>query len=401
MTVATQPTTQRIGALRASMEGFGTYFMQSRYAERSGQPGVCDFAFGNPQEMAPTAYVESLQRAAVPQDVQWFAYKMNEPYAIECVSASLRNRTGLPFAPDDIAMTLGGSGALFAALTAVVEDGDEVLFMQPPWFFYEFAVRSVGGVAVKVPVDSETFDLDLAAIEAAISPRTRMLIINTPNNPTGKIYPPETLRGLSELLERASERNGRPIYLLSDEVYNRIIFDGAGFRSPIEFYRRTLLAYSYGKTLLAPGQRLGYLALSPLIPEAERDQLRSDMLIAQFATGYNFPNAIMQRALPELEGMSIDIEHLQRKRDRLIAALRAIGYSVHVPEGTFYLMPRSPLADDWAFIRLLEKREVLCLPTSVVELPGYFRISLTASDEMIDAAIPRFAAAFTEALALG
>jgi aspartate aminotransferase len=392
-----EQTASRLDALRASIPGIGAYFERSRYAERAGQPGVCDFAFGNPQQMASPDYVDILQRAAVPHDPHWFAYKQSEPYAQEAVAQSLRARTGLPYEPADIAMTLGGFGALFAALAATVERGDEVLINLPPWFFYEMGVVVAGGTVVKVPVQAETFDLDLAEIEAAITSRTRVIIVNSPNNPTGKVYSPETLRGLATILERASERYGEPIYLLSDEAYNRIVFEGTDFHSPAEFYDHTLIAYSYGKTLLAPGQRIGYLALSPRIPEAVRARLRQDVFTAQLANAWAFPNAVLQRALPELEQLSFDTTRLQRKRDRLVSALREIGYSVHVPEGTFYLLPKSPLADDWAFVELLEQRDLFCHPGSISEWPGYFRICLTASEEMIEAAIPRFASAFAAA----
>jgi aspartate aminotransferase len=394
--VVEQTVAGRMETLRASMPGIGDYFQRSRYGERVGQPGVVDFAFGNPQHMASAAYVETLQRATVPHDPHWFAYKQSEPYAQEAVAQSLRGRTGLPFEPDDIAMTIGGFGALFAALAATVDRGDEVIVNLPPWFFYDMGIVVAGGTPVKVPVQAETFDLDLAAIEAAITLRTRVILVNTPNNPTGKVYPAETLRGLAEILERASANNERPIYLLSDEPYNRIVFDGIRFRSPAEFYSHTLVAYSYGKTLLAPGQRIGYLALSPRIPEAEREQLRRDLFTAQLSNGFAFPNAVLQRALPELEQIPFDTARLQRKRDRMVSALREIGYSVHVPEGTFYLFPKSPLADDWTFVEMLEARDVFCHPGSISEWPGYFRICLTATEEMIEASIPHFAEVFAK-----
>ncbi len=394
-----QAPVRRIDALKATMSGLYTYAERSRYFERSSEPDLLDFAFGNPHDMAPANYVRALQRATEPQDSMWFAYKTSEPYAREVVAASLSARLDMPFEPDDIAMTLGGYGAICAALTALLSPGDEVIINRPPWFLYGATVASASGTLVTVSTEPETFNLDLNAIAAAITPRTRVVIVNTPNNPTGRIYPPETLHGLAELLTAASDRYGRTIYLLSDEAYNRIVFEGNVFHSPIEFYSHTLLAYSYGKTLMAPGQRIGYLALSPLMPLAEREQLRQDVDIAQVLIAWNFPNAILQRALPELEQMSFDVGRLQRKRDRMVGALREIGYSVHVPEGTFYLFPKTPIADDWAFIELLQKRNVFCHPGSISDVPGYFRICLTATEETIEAALPHFAAAFEEALA--
>jgi aspartate aminotransferase len=235
----------------------------------------------------------------------------------------------------------------------------------------------------------------VAAIKAAIGPRTRAIIINSPHNPTGKIYSHATLEGLAGLLTHASAHIGHPIALISDEAYSRIIFDGRAYPSPTAFYPHTFLIYTYGKTLLTPGQRIGYIALPPTMPG--REQLRTALFVSQLVTGYAFPNALLQHALRDLEQLSIDIDHLQRKRDRMVAALRDIGYDLHVPEGTFYLLPRSPLADDLAFIELLAEQDIFCLPGTVVELPGYFRISLTANDAMIEQALPGFATALQKA----
>jgi aspartate aminotransferase len=163
----------------------------------------------------------------------------------------------------------------------------------------------------------------------------------------------------------------------------------------VAFYPHSFLLYTYAKTLLTPGQRIGYIALPPTMPD--REVLRPAIFGAQIVTGFAFPNALLQHALPDLEGLSIDIAHLQRKRDRLVGALREIGYSVHLPEGTFYLMVKAPWQDDPAFVELLASHDILCLPGTVVEVPGYFRISLTANDTMIERALPGFAAALREA----
>ena len=247
------------------------------------------------------------------------------------------------------------------------------------------------GTPVRVFCDPHTYDLDLKRIEKAITPRTRGIIINSPNNPTGRIYPPETLIGLSEILDHTSRRNGRPIYLLSDESYNRIVFDGRRFPSPAVYYPNTFILYTYGKTLLAPGQRLGYIALPPTMPR--REQIRPAIFVTQAATGYAFPDAVLQYALADLENLSIDVGRLQARRDRLAAALRDQGYEVIIPEGTFYLLVRSPLPDDWEFASALTRRNVLVMPGSILEMPGYFRISLTANDDMVERSLPVFAEA--------
>ncbi len=388
------PVSQHLEGVHAASAPFVEFLTTSAWATRMGSPGICDFVAGNPHDMPMPEYVEAIRKASIPRHPSWFAYKDNEPEAREVAAESLRARLGIPFEPDDVFMTKGASTALAIALATVVGPGDEVVFLSPPWFFYESMIAFARGVPVRVKVDPSTFDIDVDAVAAAISPRTRAVIVNSPNNPTGRIYPPETLDRLAQVLATASEEHGRSIYLLSDEAYNRILFDGRRFPSPTGHYPSSFLLYSYGKTLLTPGQRLGYLALPPSMPRRER--MRSAILLTQFS-GYGVPDAVLQHAMPDLEPLCIDLARLQRRRDVLVAALRAHGYEVHVPEGTFYLLPRSPVADDTAFAELLADDDVFVLPGRIVELPGYFRISLTATDEMVERAIPRFARAIESA----
>ena len=217
------------------------------------------------------------------------------------------------------------------------------------------------------------------------------MIVNTPHNPTGRIYDNKTLKELAELLERASARLGRRVFLLSDEPYRRLRFDGSDFTSPASFYPWTLISYSYGKVLLAPGQRLGYLAISPLMPAPERKALRDVMFSAQMALGWCFPNAVMQYSVPDLEKLSIDLTALSRRRDRLTATLANAGYEVLLPQGTFYLWVKWPEGDAQRHWNRLADRDVFVLPGSIMNTPDYFRISLTASDSMVERALPAFA----------
>jgi aspartate aminotransferase len=198
-------------------------------------------------------------------------------------------------------------------------------------------------------------------------------------------------------LEEASLRHGRRSVVLSDEPYNRIVVRGGQLRSPAEFYPYTLVAYSYGKTLLAPGQRLGYLALPPALPD--RPALRRAVHDLQIAIGWAFPNAVMQYALPELEKQAFDVERLERRRDLMVDALTGMGYQVHRPEGTFYLFPRSPIVDDETFARLLADQKILVMPGAMFETPGFFRICLTATEETCERSLPGFAAALANATA--
>jgi aspartate aminotransferase len=384
------PTAER---MRQSVAPFFAFF-GGQFARLNNDPDVANFAVGNPQEMPLTAYVEALQRHIVPQDKDWFAYKLSEPESQRTVATTLSKRTGVDWDPADVAMTNGGFGAIAVALRALLRPGDEVVFVSPPWFFYELLILVAGGEPVRVRLDPPAFDLDVDRIAAAITPRTRMVLVNSPHNPTGRVFPRTSLVALADVLADASERIGHPIWILSDEPYNRIVFDGLEVPSPAELYPHTVVTYSYGKQLLAPGMRIGYLAIPPTCPD--RKALRDEIYVAQFATGYAFPNALLQHALADLERLSIDVGALQARRDRLVPALRAMGYEASMPEGTFYTMARSPIDDDIAFSDILARHRVLVLPGTIVEVPGWFRVSLTASDAMVETGIPRFAAARDE-----
>ena len=381
---------RRMDRLRASISPFMGFFEGPIWARRN-DPGVANFAVGNPQEMPLPAYVAALSSALQPRAKDWFAYKMSEPSSRKAVARSLTARTGLDWDPDDVSMTNGGFAALAVTFRAILEPEDEVIFLSPPWFFYELLIIAADGVPVRVPLAPPVFDIDLAAVEAAITPRTRAVLVNTPHNPTGRVYPAAALEDLARVLNAASSRIGHRIFLVSDEPYNRLVFDGRRFHSPAEVYPDTITTYSYGKTLLAPGMRIGYVALPPTM--SDREELREAMFISQLASGFSFPNALLQHAIEDLERLSIDVVALERRRDRVVGSLRASGYETTNPEGTFYVMARAPIEDDRAFSARLADHGVLVLPGSVVEVPGWFRISLTASDEMVDKGLPGFAAA--------
>jgi aspartate aminotransferase len=394
--MAVQTPTRR-ERMRASVAPFLSFF-NGPFSRLNLEPGVANFAVGNPQELPIPAYVEALQRHVVPRDKDWFAYKVAEPASQRIVADTLTRRTGLAWDPADVAMTNGGFAALAVAMRALVEPGDEVVFLSPPWFFYEFLALAAGGEPVRVKLDPPEFDLNLAGIDAAITSRTRAVIVNSPHNPSGRIYSTDVLRELATLLSDASARIGHPIWIISDEPYNRIVFDGRSFSSPAEHYPYTIITYSYGKTLLAPGQRIGYLTVPPTTPG--REELREAIYLEQASTGYAFPNALLQHALGDIEPLSIDVAAMQARRDRLVPALNQLGFEASMPEGTFYTMARSPIPDDVAFAEILARHRVLVLPGTIVEVPGWFRVSLTASAEMVEMGIPRFAAALEEARAL-
>jgi len=377
-----------VGEILEQDRALWRFFTESPYSRHDPEdPETADFVAGNPQEMVLPEFVEAIQRWAVPKDAHWYAYKFNEPYARRAVVDALRERRGIAYRADDVFLTDGAFAGLLLTLRVVSDPGDEVIFVSPPWFFYRALILGAGAMPVRVVCDQQTWDLDLDAIAGAITERTKAIIINTPNNPTGRIYPAETLEALAGVLRDAGERVGHPIYLISDESYSRIVFDDRAFRSPTEFHPFSFLVYTFGKTLLTPGQRAGYVVVPPEMPDAE--EVRQALMIGQLAFGgQGVPNAVLQRAFGDLERMSVDVKHLQARRDRMVDGLREAGYEVHSPDGTFYLLPRSPDPDDEAFVERLAAQKVFVLPGTVVELPGRFRISITGSDEMVERALP-------------
>jgi aspartate aminotransferase len=338
--------------------------------------------------MVVDGFASALASATTPLNKDHYAYKFSEEESRRTVARHLTEWRGQQFDDGDITMTPGAFGAIAVALGALVDVGDEVVYFDPSWFFYRAMILSAGATPISVPVRGDDYDLDLDRLAGAITDKTRLVIVNTPHNPTGRIYPPSTLEGLAVVLTGASDRFGAPIYLLSDEPYSKLVFSDAEFTSPVRYYPYTLIAYSYGKVLLTPGQRIGWLAWSPQMPD--RESLRSAVFMAQIAGGWLFPSAIMQYTLAELDRLSIDLVELERKRDLVVTELGSAGYDLQAPEGTFYLWVRSPDPNDVAFVQMLAEQGVLVLPGTTCASPGHFRISLTGTAEMIEQSLPVF-----------
>lgn len=385
------PVTKRMKSVLEVHQRLSEFLLSSTYAKRRDDPDIFDFTLGNPQEMPIPGFAEALQKWVPPRDKDWYAYKLSEEEACETIAASLSNWRGVTFDPQDIAMTNGAFGAIAVAFNVFLDPGDEVVISLPPWFAYETMLAQAGAVCVKVPVLAESFDLDVDAIATAITARTRMVIVNSPNNPTGKVYSPQTLEKLAGVLRDASDTQGKPIYLLSDEPYARLVFEGKPFHSPADYYPYSMISYSYGKVLLTPGQRIGFLALPPQMPE--REERRQQIMTAQIASGWLFPTALLQHAIGDLDKLSIDLTELEARRDLMVAGLRDIGYEVHSPDGTFYLLPRAPMEDDMAFFEILAAHNLFVMPGTICSIPGYFRITLTSSRERLQQSLAAFAAA--------
>ena len=383
----------RTDRLGATISDFLRFRYESAWANDPDPRDACDFVLGNPHEEPIKEMVQTLERNVTPRSSDWFAYKLNEPSARCAIVESLEKTFGLTFSTEDIFLTTGAFSGISIVLNTVVDPGDEVIYISPPWFYYEGMIINAGGCPIGVAANPDTFDLDLDSIARAISERTAAIIINSPNNPTGRVYRRDDLEALGSILSSASRRIGREICLISDEAYRRILFDGIEYPSPVEFYPSSFMIYTYSKALLAPGQRIAYIALSPEIHNKEK--MRERLIIHQRFLGYAFPNALLQHSIAELDSLLIDVGHLEEKRNFLASELRGLGYRVHVPEGTFYMLLKSPCSDDVEFSRILSDERIYCLPGSIMKVPGYIRISLTADMEMMRRAVPRFARALS------
>ena len=327
---------KRIRSAEAEFATVRDFYLRSTQGERRDDDRACDFTFGNPHEMPLAGLVGALERNLRPQNPEWFAYKTSEPEPRAVIAEALSRELGLAFEPEDIAMTQGAFAAIALAFRLLLDAGDEVVIPVPGWFCYAPMLRAADLVPVKAALAEPDFDLDLEAIDAAITPRTRMVVVNSPHNPTGRVYPREMLQALADLLEAASDRIGARIWLLSDEPYRRIRVGDAPFVSPAAVYPWTLIDYSYGKVLLAPGQRLGYLAISPLLPADVRAELRDATFPAQMSLGWTFPDALMQHSVPQLE-TRLDRSRSACRQTRSDARLAgAVGLS-HDPPGRHVL----------------------------------------------------------------
>jgi len=373
---------KRAEMLRQGLGPFWDFLMDPELGKLRQDADVLDLSLGNPMEPALPEVVAALQDHTTPRTPDWFGYMSGHADSQAAVAASLKDWRGLDFSGPDILMTNGAFGAIAASLYGLVDAGEEVVYFSPHWFNYEAMVLNAGAVPVRVDLTPDTFDLDAEALAAAMTPRTRMVVVNSPHNPTGRVFPEDQLRAVVSVLEDASLVQGRPIWLLCDEPYSRLVFDDRPFPSASNLYAHSLIAYSYGKVIMIPGERLGWLALNPAMPE--KAAVREALMLGIVNGGFLFPHAVGQRAMGTLEGMSLDIPALQAKRDRLAQALDGNAYRMLVPEGTFYALIRLPTDDDQTFCRDLARKGLILLPGSICAAHGHARISLLATAEQLD-----------------
>ena len=356
---------------------------------RLGPDQVFDFTLGNPDLEPPPRFKEELVKAARDPRPRLHSYMPNAGLlgTRQALAETLSRIHHLEFKAHDVVLTCGASGGLNVILKALLDPGDEVVVLAPYFPEYLFYADNHGGVPRVVETD-EHFQPDLDRLAAALSPRTRAVIINSPNNPTGQIYDAAALQEAGRFLTHHAGRHGRPVYLVADEPYRHLVYDGAEVPSVFAAYPNTLLATSFSKDLSIPGERLGYVAVSPLA--TGRGELEGAMVLANRILGFVNAPALMQRVVASLTDVSLDITPYLRRRDLFCDILAEAGYEFLRPKGAFYLFPQAPGGDDLSFVARLKEENILAVPGRGFGRAGYFRLAFCVSEQVILAAAPGF-----------
>ena len=359
---------------------------------RLGPDQVFDFTLGNPDLEPPTRFKEELIAAARDETPGVHGYMPNAGLLAsrQALAAALEKQYGESFQAQDLVLTCGAAGGLNVALKAILDPGDEVVIFAPYFPEYFFYADNHGGVARVVETD-ETFNLDLERLQAALSPRTRVVIINSPNNPTGRVYRAETLKALGALLGSHADRSGRQIFLVADEPYSRILYDNHLLPSIFAAYPDTLLVTSFSKELSIPGERLGLVAVSPQVHD--REELSAALILTNRILGFVNAPALMQRVVAKVAGLTVDITPYVRRRELFGQVLSQAGIEFFKPQGAFYFFPKAPGGDDLAFVQRLKQENILAVPGRGFGRAGYFRLAFCVPEHVIEQAAPGFARA--------
>jgi aspartate aminotransferase len=354
-----------------------------------GAENVYDFSLGNPNLPPPEKFNELLRDTVDSCGLGDHCYMPNTGYPMVCGSVAdyLAEEQQAPVTDKEVMMTCGASGALNVALKTILDPGDEVLTPAPCFVEYKFYADNHGGT-LKTVATKPDFQLDLDALSEAINPKTKAVLINSPNNPTGQVYPEDDLVALGELLEKKGKEFKRTIYLISDEPYRKIVYDGVQVPSIFTSYKNSIIGTSYSKDISIPGERIGFVAVNPAA--TYKNDLIAGIAVANRILGFVNAPALMQRVVACMQGMSVEISEYARKREMLCNGLAGFGYEFIKPPGTFYLFPRSPIPDDVEFTAALKDERVLVVPGSGFDGPGYFRIAFCVDDDVIKNSMPSF-----------
>jgi aspartate aminotransferase len=357
-----------------------------------GEENVFDLSLGNPVMEPPAEFFAELRRIAQDPIPGMHRYMSNAGYddTRAAVAAELRAETGLAFTAGQVVMTCGAGGALNVVLKTLLDPGDEVVIFAPYFVEYRFYADNHGGSCKVVPPD-ENFYPDLAAFEAAITESTKVVLVSSPNNPTGVVYGAGLLAEMGEIIRRRERELGREIFLVSDEPYRKILFDGLEYPHVFHHHPRSIVATSHSKDLALPGERIGFIAVHPECDD--REELFEGLVFCNRTLGFVNAPALMQHIVKTLQSVTVDVGAYQAKRDFLYGSLAEMGYSAVKPQGAFYMFPRSPIEDDVEFAGELQKHNVLVVPGRGFGMPGYFRISYCVEDRTLEGALPGFRAA--------
>ena len=356
--------------------------LKSKY----GADNVYDFTLGNPCMEPPEQFVKTLKDVVNHPVKGMHRYMPNAGYpeVREKVAEALARESGVALQGRHVIMTVGAACALNIALKALLDPGDEVIILAPYFVEYWFYIDNHGGT-VRIVQTDEDFLPDIQAITENIGPKTKAIIINTPNNPTGVVYPRSVLERLNDAVNDASDRIGHPIYLLTDEPYRKISY-GEEVPSTLSIFTNCVLCTSHSKDLALPGERIGVAVVHP--DTADAGDLLSAMTFAIRTLGFVNAPALMQRVVADLQDVSVDVEQYRQRRDLLYGALIEAGYECIESGGAFYLFPKSPIPDDVAFVRQLQEERILAVPGSGFGRSGYFRLSYCVDMEVIERALP-------------
>jgi aspartate aminotransferase len=355
--------------------------------KKYGEENVFDLTLGNPMIEPPESFRDALREAVNNPEPGMHRYMPNTGYpdTREAVANSLSKDLGLELTGDHVVMAVGAACALNVTLKSLLEPGDEVMVFAPYFPEYLFYAKNHGGVA-RIVQTLDNFQLDIEAVRASLNEKTKAIIVNSPNNPTGVIYPTKTYQDLARCLQEHEERTDRTVFVISDEPYRKIVYGGKRAPSPVQICKNSILCTSHSKDLGVPGERIGYAVVNPECEDAT--ELLHAMAFCIRTLGFVNAPALMQRVVTRLQEESVAIDTYRRRRDRLFQMLEQAGYSCVLPEGAFYLFPKSPITDDKVFVAKLAEQRVLAVPGSGFGRPGYFRLSYCCDDRTIEGALP-------------
>jgi aspartate aminotransferase len=354
-----------------------------------GEENIFDFSIGNPNLEPPPSLKKAL-KALADQPIQGMhRYMPNNGYSEtrRMIAEYLAEESGLPFKENHVVMTVGAAGGLNVVFKAILDQGDQVIVPSPYFMEFKFYIENCGGEIRLVPTHDD-FSLNLMEIEKAINKKTKAILINSPNNPTGVVYDQKSIDDLGTLLKKKSQELGKNLYLVTDEAYRRIVYNGTKLPIAFQYYPHTLRVTSHSKDLSLPGERIGYVAVNPFCEDVP--EMMSALLFANRTLGFVNAPALMQRLVAPLQRNSIKIEDYEKKRDLLYNGLISFGYQIIKPQGAFYLFPKSPIEDDVAFVKELQANKILTVPGRGFGKPGYLRIAYAVETKTIEKALPGF-----------